>query len=252
MQININKLKEDFTKFSSEWENTTQANKTIYDYFESEVDNYDFLKKHCQVISSASLGYGEKPFRYLWLILLAQLGTSGKFLEIGVYKGSILALSQMIAEKLGIELETYGLTPLDTTGDKYSIYANDDYDYGVSYVYHSLGVSLDHTSIIQGLSTDEKAKQSARDNGPYDVLYIDGGHDYSTVINDIDLCTEILKVGGLMVMDDASSLLSFDKSHPGFDGHQEVGLAIRDRLDKDDTYTHLFACGHNRVWIKNK
>lgn len=252
MQININKLKEDFTRFSNEWENTTQANKTIYDYFESEVDNYDFLKKHCQVISNASLGYGEKPFRYLWLLLLAQLENSGKFLEIGVYKGSILALSQMVAKELGIQLETYGLTPLDTTGDKYSIYANDDYDYGVSYVYHSLGVPLDHTSIIQGLSTDEKAKQSARENGPYDILYIDGGHDYVTVINDIDLCTEILKVGGLMVMDDASSLLSFDKSHPGFDGHREVGLAIRDRLDNDDTYTHLFACGHNRVWIKNK
>lgn len=252
MQINVNKLREDFTKFSTEWENSTQANKTIYNYFESEVDKYDFLKRHCQVISDASLGYGEKPFRYLWLLVFSQLKTSGKFLEIGVYKGSILALSQMVAEELNIELETYGLTPLDTTGDKYSVYANDDYDYGVAYVYHSLGVSLDRTKIIQGLSTDEKVKESARENGPYDVVYIDGGHDYNTVINDIELCTEILKEGGIMVMDDASSELSFDTSHPGFDGHKEVGLAIRDRLDRDDTYTHLFACGHNRVWIKNK
>jgi hypothetical protein len=252
MRLNKSKLQQDFQRFCTEWSNTSQANKTIYDYFNSEVDNYDFLKKHCDVIAGANLGYGEKPFRYLWLLLFAQLENSGKFLEIGVYKGSILALSQMIAKELGINLQTYGLTPLNTTGDKYSTYTDDDYDYGVSYVYHSLGVSLDNTSIIQGLSTDTIVKQLARDNGPYDILYIDGGHDYATVINDIDLCTETLKEGGLMIMDDASSLLSFDKAHPGFDGHKEVGLAIRDRLDNDSTYTHLFACGHNRVWIKNK
>lgn len=252
MQINVDKLREDFARFSAEWKNTPQDNKTIYNYFESQVNIYDFLKTHCEVITKGNLGYGETPFRYLWLLVLAQLENTGKFLEIGVYKGSILALSQMIAQELDIELDTYGLTPLDTTGDKYSVYTNDDYEYGVSYVYHSLGLSLDHTKIIHGLSTDDSIKQLAKENGPYDIVYIDGGHDYSTVINDINLCTDILKPYGFMVMDDASSLLNFDPSHPGFDGHKEVGLAIRDRLDGDDMYTHLFACGHNRVWVKNK
>ncbi len=51
-------------------------------------------------------------------------------------------------------------------------------------------------------------------------------------------------------MDDASSLLSLSKNHPGFPGHEDVALAIRDDLDKRSNYKHLFACGHNRVWKK--
>jgi predicted O-methyltransferase YrrM len=71
-------------------------------------------------------------------------------------------------------------------------------------------------------------------------------------VNDIDLCTEILKPGGLMVMDDAASLLNLGPNHKGFPGHADVGFAIRDHIDTKDIYKHLFACGHNRVWIKNK
>jgi hypothetical protein len=250
MQINLNKLQEDFTKFSTEWENTSYYNKFIYEYFDTQVDKYDFLQKHCSVISDASLGYGEKPFRYLWLLVVSQMPHSGKFLEIGVYKGSIIALSQMISVELGMDIQTYGITPLAAVGDKYSTYSNDDYDYAVSYVYHKLGVPLDNTNIIQGLSTDESVKNSARINGPYDVVYIDGGHDYDTVVNDILLCNDILKPGGLLVMDDASSLLNIGNSHPGFAGHMDVACAIRDRIDVDNNYVHLFACGHNRVWKK--
>jgi predicted O-methyltransferase YrrM len=111
---------------------------------------------------------------------------------------------------------------------------------------------MDNTSIIEGLSTDQIVKQSAVDNGPYDIMYIDGGHDYDTVVNDIELSEKILKPGGILVMDDASSLLNLSPNHEGFTGHLDVGVAIRDHIDTKNIYKHLFACGHNRVWIKNK
>lgn len=252
MKLSKDKLQQDFVKFSKEWVDTIEYNSFVYDYCGEQTNSYESLSKHADIIGKYKLGYGEKPFMYLWSMVFSQMHDQGKFLEIGVFKGSILALSQLVTREIGIDMNTFGLTPLNNTGDKYSNYDTDNYEYAISLFHHLLDLDTDKTSIIQGLSTDNDTKQSARDNGPYGILYIDGGHDYDTVINDIDLCTEILKPGGILVMDDASSLLNLSSDHKGFKGHPEVGLAIRDHIDTKDTYKHLFACGHNRVWIKNK
>lgn len=252
MKLNKDRLREDFIKFSNEWIDTPEYNSYIYDYFDGHVDDNPILTKHSQIITDYKLGYGEKAFRYLWALVFSQVDKNSKFLEIGVFKGSILALSQLISKELDLNLSTYGLTPLNTTGDKYSKYEYDNYEYSISFLYDRLELSIDQTYIIQGLSTDPLIKDRAKNNGPYDILYIDGGHDYDTVINDIDLCTQILKPGGLMIMDDASSFLNLGGNHKGFPGHHDVGKAIKDHIDTKDIYKHLFACGHNRVWIKNK
>lgn len=252
MKLNKDKLNQDFIRFSNEWVDTIEYNSFIYDYFGQQVDSYDSLIKHAHTIEKHKLGYGEKPFMYLWALIFSQMKDQDRFLEIGVFKGSILALSQLVTREIGTEIYTFGLTPLNNTGDKYSNYDTDNYEYAISLFHHLLDLDTNRTSIIEGLSTDSLTKESARYNGPYDVLYIDGGHDYDTVINDIDLCTEVLKPGGIMVMDDASSLLNLSSNHKGFPGHPDVGNAIKDHIDTKDTYKHLFACGHNRVWIKNK
>ena len=250
MKLNQNKLIEDFIKFSKEWQNTEQYNDYIYNYFDKQVDSCELLKYHCDFVGTHSLGYGENAFRYLWALVISQIPKNGKFLEIGVYKGSILALSQLISKELDLNITTYGLTPLDTTGDKYSAYTNSDFGYDISFLYHGLNLSIENTAIIQGLSTDDLVKSSAKIEGPYDAVYIDGGHDYDTVINDLELCEDTLKPEGLLIMDDASSLLNISKNHIGFPGHHEVGLAIKNWLDNNKNYKHLFACGHNRVWKK--
>jgi hypothetical protein len=250
MKLDKDTLIKDFNKFSSEWVNTVEYNSFIYDYCESQTDLHDRLNNHAQIIEKRKLGYGEKPFMYLWAMVFSQMPKNGKFLEIGVFKGSILAISQLMSKELDLNISTFGLTPLNNTGDKYSNYDVDNYEYAISLFYHLSELSMDTTSIIQGLSTDSVTKQAARDNGPYDILYIDGGHDYDTVVNDINLCTQVLKPGGLMIMDDASSLLNLGPNHKGFPGHSDVGLAIRDHIENKDMYKHLFACGHNRVWKK--
>lgn len=250
MKLNIDKLKSDFELYSSEWVNTEEYNESIYNKFATEVDSHESLTLHCQVITEHKLAFGEKPFLYLWPLIVSQIPDSGKFLEIGVYKGSILALTQMSAKELGKPLISYGLTPLSNVGDKYSNYMESDYGSDISFLFYKLNLNIENTIIIPGLSTDLEVKEAAKDEGPYDAVYIDGGHDYETVINDIELTDNILKPGGLLIMDDASSLLNLSKNHPGFLGHAEVALAIRDDLDKRQNYKHLFACGHNRVWKK--
>ena len=209
------------------------------------------LYLHNDIVARHQLGYDEKAFRYLWALVFSQTPVDGKFLEIGVYKGSILALSQLISKELNLNIQTFGLAPLNNTGDKYSAYPLDNYEYAIAYLYNQLNLDMNNTQFIQGLSTEDVIKQVAKEQGPYDVIYIDGGHDYDTVISDINLCNEMLVDGGLLVMDDASSHLNFKSTH-GFTGHADVAIAIADNLDGNSDYRHLFACGHNRVWIKNK
>ena len=87
-----------------------------------------------------------------------------------------------------------------------------------------------------------------KEESPFDMIYIDGSHNYEDVVIDILFCDELLKQNGLLVMDDASSDLSLGKSSV-FRGHADVALAIKNSLDTTK-YKHLFACGHNRVWLK--
>jgi hypothetical protein len=250
LKLNKKKLEEDFTLFSNQYTNTFEYNSFIYDYFEEQVNKYKILSEHWNIVEKFNLGFGEKAFRYLWSLLFSQVPENGKFLEIGVYKGSILSLSQLISEELEINLGTWGLTPLKNLGDKYSIYDNSDFDRDISFLYENLSLNRNKTTIIDGLSTDTDAKNKTKNYGPFDIVYIDGGHDYDVVCNDIEFCTEILKKNGLMVMDDASIFLKIGSKHKGFLGHFDVGNAIRDKIDNNKVYEHLFACGHNRVWRK--
>ncbi len=84
--------------------------------------------------------------------------------------------------------------------------------------------------------------------GQYDILFIDGCHDYPVVVQDIQNYLPMLKNGGLLVMDDAS--LYIEKPFGQFHGHPDVGQAIKDKLDGRTDVKHLFAVGHNRVWRK--
>ena len=95
MKLNLNKLKKDFEKFSSEWENSIEYNSYIYNTFGNEVNSSELLTKHCDVITEYKLAFGEKPFLYLWPLIVSQIPKGGKFLEIGVYKGRILTLIKL-------------------------------------------------------------------------------------------------------------------------------------------------------------
>lgn len=250
--ILLEKAKNDFQKFSKEWVNSKDYNAKIYSYFKDQVNFYPFLNDHNEIVTKYNLGYGEKAFRYLWFLVLSQIPKNGKFLEIGVFKGSILALSQVVSKQFNLNITSFGITPLNNTGDKYSNYINEDYEKSILFLYQQLGLDLFNTKIMHGLSTDESVKHLAKEHGLYDIVYIDGGHDYETVVNDIELTNKILKKDGLLIMDDASSFLEFNHNHEGFTGHKDVAQAIKDKIDVGDTYIHLFACGHNRVWRKIK
>ncbi len=243
-------LKKDFRLYKTTWTDTEACNAGLYSDFERKTRQIDFLDQHVEIVEQYKLGFGERAFRYLWAMLFAQTPDPSKFLEIGVYKGSIPALSQVMARHLNKTIRCCGVTPLNNTADKYSEYPDDDYQSCIRFLYNRLGIDFNNTTIIQGLSTDVPVQEKIRQNGPYHIIYIDGGHDLETVTSDIKLCITVLADHGFIVVDDSSVFLKFGKDHPGFAGHEAVSTAVSQTLEKDSRFRHLFACGHNRVWQK--
>lgn len=243
-------LKEEFDHFSSTWKNEPSFNDYIYGFFENKVKQIPFLYSHSNYIGKQNMGFGELPFHYLWLLLVGKMTKDFKFLEIGVYKGSILSLVKLISNELDKSPQIYGISPLDFTGDKY-LNRYDDVNYleciGQLYAHFNLDIST--TILIKGLSTDENIKQSILEEGLFDIVYIDGSHNYDDVVSDIKLSNQLIKTGGYIVIDDSSSLLNMGIKSI-FKGHDDVGNAVKDLLESNPNYKHLFACGHNRIFKK--
>ncbi len=193
-------------------------------------------------------GFGEVPFCWHWYLAALQAPTAFRFLEVGVYKGRVLAIMQALANQLGKQATLVGVSPLSGDGDKYSGYEPVDYFAAIQRAFSNSNLTFANTQLIQGFSQDPITIMEAEKQGPYDIVYIDGCHDYDVVVQDIQNYIPLLKAGGLFVMDDASLFL--EAPYGRFMGHPDVAAAIRDVLDKRTDMEHLYAVGHNRVWRK--
>jgi len=235
------------------YQNTEDMHRKIWVLFKWCVNNDTQLNEHRTYIVKTRSGYGNRAFHWIWKLLVDQMPTSFKFLEIGVFMGQTLSLIQLLAERTKRNVTIYGITPLDSTDD----HPNLNYVKEINRVYIEQHISEDNTSIFKGLSTDlkiiEMAKKTAHPDG-YDMLYIDGGHTFDVVSSDIKIYKELVKVGGYLIMDDASTYLNMPKGIMRMDwfGILEVSHAIKLYLETDDRFQHLFAVGHNRVWRRIK
>jgi hypothetical protein len=247
--ISRKELSLEFQQYCEQWTNSGEYNSMVYDIFENKSLDIKELKKHINVVSDTKSGYGEEAFRYLWLSLVNEMPDNFKFLEIGVYKGSVLSLVEIITQCMAIPKKIYGVSPLNASGDQYSSYENDDYMVAIKSLFKNLEVSMDDTELIVGYSTDLTIKNQLKSMEKFDLIYIDGSHDYIDVVSDIDLANECLRPGGFLVLDDASSRINLGAS-PKFWGHEDVAQAIDDKLVDNVDYKHLMALGHNRVFKK--
>ena len=111
---------------------------------------------------------------------------------------------------------------------------------------------LFRSQIIKGLSTDPLIKKQIRKIAPFDIVYIDGGHDYASVVSDIKLAKEICKNNGFIVTDDASYWKDFGSLDFLFCGHKSVSKAVKNFLEQDQQYTEEYCVGHLRAFRKNE
>jgi len=119
------------------------------------------------------------------------------YLEIGAfYGGNVLSVSESYAKHPWSKM--YVIDPWDNYED-YDEYENLD----MGDVYK---VFLDNTKhikdklvVTRGYSYDELPKFQ---NNFFDIIFIDGNHDFTYVLADAILCFAKLKVGGYMIFDD--------------------------------------------------
>lgn len=232
------------------FENKTDVE--IYNICESEYNNDLALKPLREYVKKNSYGFCDDAHHVMWRELVKLLPSNFSFLEIGVFKGQILALITQLSQRYNKTSTVYGVSPLSNHGDKYSTYDNIDYSKEITNLFEKFSLPFDlNKQILVGLSTDEKIKNDIRSLGQFELVYIDGGHDYDTVVSDIKLVKEIIVLGGYIITDDSSCYKNLSGLRI-FTGHIDVCNAIKDILETDETFIEILCVGHNRVFKKIK
>jgi hypothetical protein len=138
-------------------------------------------------------------------------------------------------------------------GDKYSKnYDTVDYVLIIESLFKKFNLEFNlNTNIINGSSVEEGIKNKVKQLGIFDVVYIDGCHDYDCVVSDILLMKEITKNGSYIIMDDASCYKPINRIGAHL-GHHDVCNAVRDHIENDNCFEEVICVGHNRVFKKIK
>jgi hypothetical protein len=221
----------------------------IYNNYLNEFNSDELLKSHRFFVEQNNLGFGERAFHALWKEIISNQPNEFKFLEIGVYKGQILSLVKLLSDNTHKNIEFYGVSPFNETGDKYSNYEKTDYIGKIKMIFENFNLDLDISkNLIKGDSTDNNIKEIIMSKGKFDVIYIDGCHDYSCVCSDIELSKKIIKDGGFIIFDDASCFKNLPDNF--FKGHHEVCKSIESNMENDNSFKEIITVGHNRVFKK--
>ena len=220
--------------------------KIIYEIFKKNVMQNKLLLKSFNSCD----GFGEIPFTWSWKLLVDSMPNNFKFLEIGVYKGRIISQIGLLSKIINKKCSIYGITPLSTAGDKYSRYVDNNYLEIIQNNFKKLNTNITNLTIIKGYSQDAKVVEKALNKSKYNMIFIDGSHDYNDVIFDILTYSKMLTINGYLIMDDSS--LYLPDSYGMFKGHPDVSKACIDYLDTNPNFEELYAIGHNRVWKKIK
>jgi len=206
------------------------------------------LKLHRLYFSKFSRGFGEEIFHLMWLDIFWKFKPT-KILEIGVYRAQTLSLFSLLAEKVSIsdDFEVHGLSPFDNSGDAVSNYISLDYlqDCKKNLRFFKAKNYFLHKE----LSTSPDAVRLIRD-GNWDLVYIDGSHDYDIVAQDFANAFIGLKENGIIVLDDSSLYFNHDLDSKRFWGHPGPSRVAHEIAGAK--MKHLSLVGHNNVFQKVK
>jgi Methyltransferase domain len=221
----------------------------IYDACERAMAMDSRLRAHREHVERNELGFGDRASYWLWKLIIDAMPAHFKCLEIGVYKGQVTSLLAMLAMTAGKIAESLAVTPLGGFGDKYSHYEDADYLAAIRSIEAWSGINVaSRARIIRGFSDDDGVKRQCREVAPFDLVYIDGCHDYHVITSDIITYSEMLQPGGLLVIDDASAGLDLPAGI--WPGHADVGRAVREIFEPMRGFTRIVAVGQLLVWRK--
>ncbi|MFH1952569.1 MAG: class I SAM-dependent methyltransferase [Pseudomonadota bacterium] len=200
----------------------------------------DFVEKHVY-------GFGERCFYHMWKLVLDELPDSSDLMEIGVYKGQIIALWRLLKP----ESRIFGISPLSSyAGNDTPSHPDTDYVKHIKDLHNHLKISSDNTYIFNGLSTDQAMYERVKGMS-FNVLYIDGCHERWAVEIDFKWYSPLVKVGGYLVVDDASCNLPIP--YGMFPGIKDVSDVTDEWYsDNKESFEEIMVVMHNRVFKRIK
>ena len=206
-----------------------------------------FVRKHRKYFKINKRGFGEDAFHGMWDFLFLNFKPKS-ILEIGIYRGQTLSLFNYLSDYYRLESEVWGIAPLTSSGDNVSNYIDINYQDDIEFNFNNF--NLKKPNIFIGHSNSHLGKKFIQSK-KWDLIYIDGSHEYEIVKQDVDNCIKSLNKKGLLVLDDSSLYTDFNLIHKdisSFKGH-EGPSKIFNELIKDKKLNYLFGVGHNNIFI---
>ena len=205
----------------------------------------DWLKEHRVYFKEYNRGFGEDAFHAMWFKLFQEYNPKN-ILEIGVYRGQTLSLFTLLSLRLNYESDVFAISPFTNAGDSVSSYLK-NLDYYKDVINNFNYFNLPLPRFFRGFSTDPNIIDDISSK-KFDLIYIDGNHDYIVAKHDFDVYSKMLVINGLIVLDDASLYTSYTPpffSTAGHDGPSRVANEI-----SKDNFKEIICVGHNRVFQK--
>lgn len=204
-----------------------------------------WIKNHRNFFKKENRGFGEDAFHAMWYYIFFIFRPTN-ILEIGVYRGQTLSLFMLISTKFKLNAEIHGISPFSSSGDSVSKYHN-NINYYEDVLNNFKFFYLKYPILHKGLSTDDSMIKIINSK-MWDLIYIDGSHEYSVVKNDFDESIKNLKKGGLLILDDSSLYTDFNPPSYASAGHPGPSK-VASEIDKD-FFDEILFVGHNRVFLK--
>ena len=199
--------------------------------------------EHRRYFSQEGRGFGEDAFHAMWYLLFQEFRPR-RALEIGVYRGQTVTLWKLISRLLGFECGIGCVSPFTSAGDEVSTY-RPSLDY-----YQDVRANHDHFRLplpdfCREYSTSPVAREFIHRH-EWDLIYIDGNHDYDVAVQDWQVCSESVASNGIIVLDD--SALETDYHPPRFATAGHPGPSRVAREVSEQRFREILAAGHNRVF----
>lgn len=227
------------------WIDTPEHHTLVHETLCELVNNHPELNAHRTFVENHVMGFGERSFQWMHKAIVDEMPEEFSFLEIGVFKSQILSLYRLLADLQGKKVTRYGVTPLDSSGGVWE----SNYEEDIKFLHDQLNIEKDYR-IFKGLSTESSIIELAYQASPYDVVFIDGGHDYDTVVSDLKYYAPMVKEGGYLIIDDACNDLNMQFGY--FQGINEVTKATLEYLQGNNDWEFITNVVHNRIYKYGK